>query len=82
MGVIAQSRMDLDWIDDASPFVDHAEALEMWRAAAGLVESHWQAYLVAKPQRRAWAFAFYVAALDAEEAAAAAIAARSSSIAA
>ena len=48
-----------------------AEALEAWRAAAGLVATRWQAFREADPETRPWAFAAYVAALDAEEAAAA-----------
>ena len=48
-----------------------AEALETWRAAALLVETRWQNFLEAERETRPWAFAAYVAALDAEEAAAA-----------
>ena len=48
-----------------------AEALEVWRAAADLVRTRWQTFLEAEPECRRWAFASYVAALDAEEAAAA-----------
>jgi hypothetical protein len=59
-----------------------ARALEVWRDAAGLVATRWQAFLEAEPESRPWAFASYVAALDAEEAAAADIAALSSRIAA
>ncbi len=47
-----------------------AEALETWRAAALLVSRRWQAFREAEPETRPWAFAAYVAALDAEEAAA------------
>jgi hypothetical protein len=47
------------------------EALEVWRAAAALVSARWQTFLEAEPECRRWAFASYVAALDAEEAAAA-----------
>jgi hypothetical protein len=59
-----------------------ARAVETWREAAGLVATRWQVFLEAEPESRAWAFASYVAALDAEEAAAAEVAARPSSIAA
>jgi hypothetical protein len=59
-----------------------ARALEVWRDAASLVATRWQMFLEAEPQTRAWAFASYVAALDGEQAAAADMAARSSSIAA
>jgi hypothetical protein len=59
-----------------------ARALEAWRGAASLVAARWQVFLEADPQTRVWAFASYVAALDREEAAAADMAALSSSIAA
>ncbi len=48
-----------------------AEALESWRAAAVLVATRWHNFLEAERETRPWAFAAYVAALDAEEAAAA-----------
>ena len=48
-----------------------AEALETWREAASLVRLRWRAFLEARPASRSQAFASYVAALDAEEAAAA-----------
>ena len=47
-----------------------AQALESWREAAGLVGIRWQAFLEAGSGSRSRAFASYVAALDAEEAAA------------
>jgi hypothetical protein len=50
------------------------EALERWREAEGLVRLRWRAFLEADGTRRSRAFAAYVAALDAEEAAAAEIA--------
>jgi hypothetical protein len=59
-----------------------ARALETWREAASLVATRWRVFLEAEPESRAWAFASYVAALDAEEAAASDLAALSSSIAA
>jgi hypothetical protein len=46
-------------------------ALMEWREAAELVSSRWQTYLDAEPEGRAFAFASYLSALDAEEAAAA-----------
>ena len=46
-------------------------ALMEWREAAELVSSRWQTYLDVEPQGRAFAFASYLSALDAEEAAAA-----------
>jgi hypothetical protein len=61
---------------------NQAHAHEIWRDAASLVATRWQVFLESEPQSRAWAFASYVAALDAEEAAAADMAALSSSIAA
>ena len=48
-----------------------AEALETWRDAALLVSTRWQTFREAEPETRPWAFAAYVAALDAEEMAAA-----------
>jgi hypothetical protein len=58
------------------------EALDTWREAASLVASRWEVVLAAEPETRAWAFAAYVAALDAEEAAAADLAAMSFTVAA
>jgi hypothetical protein len=50
-----------------------AIAVMEWREAAELVSSRWQTYVDAEPEGRAFAFASYLSALDAEEAAAAAI---------
>jgi hypothetical protein len=57
-------------------------ALETWREAASLVAMRWQNFLDAEAESRAFAFASYVAALDAEEAAAGEMAALVSSVAA
>jgi len=58
---------------------NHAEALETWREAEGLVRIRWQAFLEAPgPGSRSRAFASYALALDAEEAAASELAALSS----
>jgi hypothetical protein len=46
------------------------QALETWREAAGLVAARWQVFLEAEPESRTWAFVSFVAALDAEQAAA------------
>ena len=51
------------------------EPLETWRTAAHLVSIRWDRFLHAEPEMRVFAFASYVAALDSEEAAAAALAA-------
>ena len=59
-----------------------ARALETWREAASLVATRWQIFLEAERESRAFAFASYIAALDAEEAAAADMAVLMSSIAA
>jgi len=59
-----------------------AQALEAWREAATLVSTRWQLFLEAEPEGRRWAFASYVAALDAEEAAAADLAALATPMAA
>ena len=47
-----------------------AQALDAWREAADLVSVRWATFLEADAETRRWAFASYVAALDAEEAAA------------
>jgi len=47
------------------------DALEAWRDAARLVSTRWEVFREADAESRPWAFASYVAALDAEEAAAA-----------
>jgi hypothetical protein len=54
-------------IDRSDP---RARALEAWRDAEQLVSTRWDAFLEAEPQTRGWAYASYVAALAAEEAAA------------
>jgi hypothetical protein len=61
----------------SSLFAGHSreQALEAWRDAADLVGIRWQNFREAGPESRQWAFALYVAALDAEEAAAAELAA-------
>ena len=48
-----------------------AVRLMEWREAAELVSARWRTYLNAEPQSRAFAFASYRSALDAEETAAA-----------
>ena len=48
-----------------------ADALETWRDAADLVRMRWYVFIEAGAANRSSAFAAYVAALDAEEAAAA-----------
>jgi hypothetical protein len=52
-----------------------AQAPDAWREAADLVSMRWQRFLEAGSEGRRWAFASYVAALDAEAAAAAEVAA-------
>jgi len=68
----------------ADPFAprSHALAIETWRQAESVVATRWRVFLQAGPENRAWAFASYVAALDAEQAAAAEVEALSSSVAA
>jgi hypothetical protein len=51
------------------------QALEEWRDAADIVGVRWQNFLEADAEGRSWAFARYVAALDAEETAASELAA-------
>jgi hypothetical protein len=58
------------------------QALEAWREAARIVGARWQVFLEADPETHAWAFASYLAALDAEQAAADELAWLSSGIAA
>ena len=61
---------------DASLLGGHrpARASKRWRHAARLVSARWDVFLVAERKARAFAFASYTAALDAEEAAAAELA--------
>jgi len=47
-----------------------ARALDAWRTAERVVQSRWDLFLVADRRSRRTAFAVYVAALDAEAAAA------------
>ena len=54
---------------------ERIRAEEEWRVVACVVWRRWQAFLDADRITRGWAFAAYVAALDAEEAAAAQVAA-------
>jgi hypothetical protein len=58
------------------------QALDAWREAANLVSTRWQLFLEAESEGRQWAFASYVVALDAEEAAAAEMAGLAAPIAA
>jgi hypothetical protein len=51
------------------------DALVAWREAADLVGVRWHNFLEADSESRTWTFALYVAALDAEEAAASVLAA-------
>ena len=57
-------------------------ALDVWREAADLVWRRWNVYLAAEDEARTFAFASYIAALDAEEAAAAEVAALAGRVAA
>jgi hypothetical protein len=59
-----------------------AQVLDVWRDAANLVSTRWQLFVEADADGRQWAFASYVAALDAEEAAAAEMAALAQPLAA
>jgi hypothetical protein len=59
-----------------------AQALDDWREAAYLVSTRWHRFLEADSEGRQWAFASYVAALDAEAAAAADMAKLTAAIAA
>jgi hypothetical protein len=52
----------------------HRETLEAWRSAAELVRDRWLQFKVAEREARPFMFAAYCAALDREEAAAAALA--------
>jgi hypothetical protein len=64
-----------DHITQALAARGRAQAFDAWREAANLVATRWQLFLEAESEGRRWAFASYVAALDAEEAAAAEMAA-------
>jgi hypothetical protein len=70
-----QSMFPTDHITHVLAGRGRAEALDAWREAADLVATRWQLFLEAEAEGRRWAFASYVAALDAEEAAAAEMAA-------
>jgi hypothetical protein len=62
-------------LDDADRAEFQALALDAWREAASVVQTRWDAFLAAdRPSRRRAAFADYLAALDAEEDAADALA--------
>lgn len=61
---------------------NQVQALNEWREAARLVSTRWATFLQAEREARTFAFASYVAALDAEEAAAAQVAALWTSLAA
>ena len=50
------------------------QALDAWREAERLVLDRWAVFVGAEPESRQFAFASYVAALDAEQAAAAELA--------
>jgi hypothetical protein len=66
-----QSMFSTDHITQVLAARDRAQALDVWRDAANLVSTRWQLFVEAEPEVRQWAFASYVAALNAEEAAAA-----------
>jgi hypothetical protein len=53
----------------------HAQALAAWRESAEMVRLRWRAFVEAGAEHRSRTFAAYLAALDAEEAAAAEVAA-------
>jgi hypothetical protein len=57
-----------------STWHSHPPSLDAWRIAANLVWARWKAFLKAPRDTRTRAFAAYLAALDAEAAAAAEIA--------
>jgi hypothetical protein len=58
----------------SSTWQSRAQSLDGWRTAANLVWARWEAFLDAPPDIRGRAFAAYLAALDAEAAAAGEIA--------
>jgi hypothetical protein len=58
------------YITSRFPVRGQARALESWREASGLVAIRWTEFREASPASRPRAFASYVEALDAEEAAA------------
>lgn len=66
-----QSMFSTDHVTQVLAARDRAQALDVWRDAATLVSTRWQLFVEAEPEVRQWAFASYVAALNAEEAAAA-----------
>jgi hypothetical protein len=74
--------LSTDHISQALAASGRAQALAAWREAENLVSTRWQLFLAAESEGRQWAFASYVAALNAEEAAAADLAAIASPMAA
>jgi len=59
-------RKTASWLSPSTP-----RGLEVWWAAERLVYDRWQLFLDAEPRLRGFAYWSYLAALDAEEAAAA-----------
>jgi hypothetical protein len=64
-------------ITEALASRNQARAFQNWREAESLVAARWRVFLDAEDENRAFAFASYAAALDAEEAAAGDLAAQS-----
>jgi hypothetical protein len=67
--------VELSWIRNFAIYRTRqlSAARARWRAAAAVVSMRWDAFLRSEAETRAFAFRSYVAALDAEEAAAAEI---------
>jgi hypothetical protein len=72
---VGNDRGDSSMLMIKSQSRSQALALMEWREAADLVSSRWRTYLDAEPASRPLLFASYLSALDAEEAAAADMAA-------
>jgi hypothetical protein len=71
----ASPELSIGNLDDTTPAELQALALDMWREAEAQVRAQWDAFLAAdRPSRRRAAFAAYLTALDAEAAAAEALA--------
>ena len=71
----ASPELSVETVDDAKRAQLQAVALDGWREAETQVQTQWAAFLAAdRPSRRRAAFGAYLAALDAEAAAADALA--------
>ena len=75
ISIHASPELSIGPLDDTSRAQLQALALDVWREAESQVQARWNAFLAAdRPSRRRATFAAYLTALDAEAAAAEALA--------